>query len=124
MAFIGEVNRGNAKVCSRNCYYKYQKRIIPTGDRSWAWKGEKAGISAIHRWVEKNLGKPEKCEYCKEIKAKIYEWANISQKYKRELKDWIRLCRKCHAKFDYKRKVKKWRASVKKLGWKIKDIPF
>lgn len=86
-AFKGEVNRGGGKVCSRTCYYKYQKRTRPSGENSWAWKGKKVGKDALHDWVIKNLGRPMKCEHCKSVKEKKYEWANKSQKYKRDLKD-------------------------------------
>ncbi len=64
------------------------------------WKGELASYSAKHYWVSRWLGKPRKCEECRDTKAKIYNWANISGKYLRDLKDWKRLCRKCHHRFD------------------------
>lgn len=119
-AFKGEVNRGGAKVCSRVCYYKYQKRTRPKEEKSWAWKGEKVGKQALHDWVIAKLGKPNRCDDCGTIKAKKFEWANVSQKYKRELTDWKRLCSKCHAKYDRPTRYKKWVESVEKLGWKVK----
>jgi hypothetical protein len=115
-----EVKRGGGKLCSRKCYYVYQKLNRPTGEKSWAWKGDKVGKEALHNWVQKNLGKPNKCEDCGTVEAKKFEWANISQKYKRDLKDWKRLCTKCHVKFDRKHKFPKWKKSVEKLGWKVK----
>jgi len=115
-----EVKRGGGKVCSRVCYYKYLKRIRPRDEKSWAWKGNKVGREALHNWVQRHLGKPNFCEHCKSKSCKRYEWANKSQKYKRELSDWIRLCPKCHAKYDYSIRHKKWKKSVKKLGWKVK----
>jgi len=120
MAFIGEVNRGGAKVCSRSCYYEYQKKTRPAGEKSWAWKGKKVGKSALHDWVIKILGRPKKCEHCGTTKAKKFEWANKSQKYKRLISDWMRLCTKCHWKYDHDVRIKKWRKAVKKLGWKTK----
>ena len=45
-----------------------------------------------------------KCQYCNSEDKKKYEWANISRKYKRDLKDWIRLCTKCHIIYDGSRK--------------------
>lgn len=121
MTFLGEVNRGRGKVCSRSCYYEYQKKTRPKGDKSWAWKGDSVGKQALHNWVEKHLGKPQKCEHCKMTDCKKYEWANKSNKYRRDLSDWIRLCSKCHAKFDYPERIIRWRKSVSKLGWKTKD---
>ena len=113
-----EFNRGGGKVCSRNCYYKYQKRTIPTEEKSWAWKGNDVGKEGLHSWVKKHLGTPKKCEHCNTTTAKCYDWANKSQTYKRDLTDWIRLCRSCHTKYDYSFRQPKWKESVKKLGWK------
>lgn len=121
MAFKGEVRRGGAKVCSRSCYYEYQKKTRPKDMESWAWKGNSVGKSALHDWVIRKLGKPMICDHCNSITAKKYEWANKSQKYKRDLSDWMRLCTKCHSKYDYPVRHKKWVDSVKKIGWKIKS---
>jgi len=64
------------------------------------WKGDLVGYSALHRWVERKLGKPLQCEDCGTTAVKRYEWANISGEYKRDIKDFKRLCYKCHRKFD------------------------
>jgi len=70
-------------------------------EQHWAWKGDKAGYRSIHRWVVRNLGRPNQCSKCKKIVlGKGIHWANINHKYKRNLKDWIRLCVKCHRAFD------------------------
>ena len=53
-----------------------------------------------HRWIKKQLGTPSKCQICDTIKARVYQWANISNKYERDIKDWARLCVSCHRKFD------------------------
>lgn len=93
-----------------------------------AWKGEKAGYFAIHHWMRKILGNPKKCEHCGKIGKKEgrkwnLDWANISREYKRDKKDYIGLCRKCHAKFDgigFKREVreKKGLTISKNKSWK------
>lgn len=65
------------------------------------WKGDKAGYGSIHTWVRKRLGTPAKCENCGRTDQKKYEWANLDDhSCKRNLKDWIRLCAKCHRRFD------------------------
>jgi hypothetical protein len=64
------------------------------------WKGEKASYDAKHQWVARWKGSSKLCEDCGTTTAKMYNWANISGEYKRDLKDWKRLCRKCHHKFD------------------------
>ena len=66
------------------------------------WKGGSASYSAIHYWIEGKLGNIKYCEHCKSIKKKKYEWANIDHKYRRLLKDYIRLCTSCHRKYDHK----------------------
>lgn len=55
----------------------------------------------LHYWVEKNLGKPSKCEKCGTTKAKSFQWANKSKKYKKNLSDWERLCPTCHYRADF-----------------------
>lgn len=115
-----EVKRGGGKFCSRACYYSNLKKTRPSGKESWAWKGSKVGKQALHDWVIRTLGRPQKCEDCGTTKAKKFEWANISQKYKREVFDWKRLCSKCHAKFDRPTRYKKWRKAVEARGWKVK----
>ena len=71
-------------------------------DKNPAWKGDKVGYVALHSWVRRKLGKPNKCEHCKQTVDNTYniQWANKSGKYLRDLKDWIRLCRLCHEAYD------------------------
>ena len=67
-----------------------------------AWKGEKVKYMGLHNWVRRHLGTPKKCMHCGTTEEKVYHWANISKKYKRDLNDWVRLCVPCHRKFDKK----------------------
>lgn len=122
LALPSEIKRGGGKTCSRDCYYERLRKTIKTEQESPNWKGNDVGKAALHNWVEKHRGKPRKCEHCGTKKAKQYDWANVSQEYKRELTDFIRLCRSCHAKYDYPIRSKKWAKSVKKLGWKVTKI--
>jgi hypothetical protein len=82
------------------------------------WKGDAAKMNAIHEWVERHLGKPRVCSHCNSTTSKRYDWANLSGKYKRDLKDWIRLCRSCHRKFD--KAAKKMWLTKKGIEWKTK----
>jgi hypothetical protein len=66
------------------------------------WKGDDAGYTAIHNWVRRKLGQPKYCEHCKRTDKKMYHWANISGKCKRDVLDWKRLCVSCHRKYDAK----------------------
>lgn len=63
-------------------------------------KGNNVGIRNLHTWVERRLGKPNKCQKCGSTTAKRFEWSNISRQYKRDLNDWQRLCIKCHQRYD------------------------
>ncbi len=61
-----------------------------------------ARYTAIHQWVVREKGRPTKCEHCGKdglTRHKI-QWANIDHKYRRFLSDYIRLCVKCHRKYD------------------------
>lgn len=65
------------------------------------WKGLEVGYEALHAWVNRKLGKPIDCENCGEnSNNKTYDRASISREYKRELNDWISLCRSCHRIYD------------------------
>lgn len=67
------------------------------------WKGDNVGYTALHDWLRKNYGKASKCEHCKTLNAKRYEWALIKgKKYQRKRENFIELCPKCHAKYDNK----------------------
>ena len=56
----------------------------------------------MHKWVTNTLGRPRVCLHCNRDDKLRYEWANISGTYKREITDWIRLCRGCHISYDKK----------------------
>ena len=71
----------------------FKKGAVP-----WNWKNGKAGYIALHQWIRRKLGKPQKCLHC-DNKDKLV-WANKSHAYKWEIADWLSLCRKCHGKYD------------------------
>lgn len=68
------------------------------GNKNPMWKGNNAGLDAVHIWVTKRLPKPEFCMDCKKVSP--LDLANISQEYKRDIIDWEWLCRRCHMKKD------------------------
>lgn len=90
------------------------------GKNHYAWKGDEVSYSPLHKWVTKNLGRPEACEFCgvrgrmtgnKRLRWNI-EHANISGRYLRKLTDWRSLCKPCHGKLDaQERAIKKIRLS-------------
>lgn len=83
---------------------EYKKRLSlahigkMTGENHPSWKGEEVGYVGLHRWVRRELGKPKKCTNCSS--AENVQWANKSHEYKRDLEDWIELCRSCHMRYD------------------------
>jgi len=68
-------------------------------------EGEDVSYSRIHHWIVKKLGKPDKCEHCgiSGLFGRKINWANKSYLYKNDVKDWIRLCLKCHRLYDKNR---------------------
>jgi hypothetical protein len=82
---ISEINRKNVEEKARH------------------WLGDNVGYHGLHIWVKKHLGRPIKCSNCGKtfkFNMKQIHWANKSGRYKRDLSDWVRLCAKCHKKFD------------------------
>lgn len=60
----------------------------------------------VHKWVYKTLGKANHCEMDKKHKSKVFEWSNKSQKYLRDVNDWIQLCQSCHRKLSWNEDTK------------------
>jgi hypothetical protein len=68
------------------------------------WKGEMVGYFAVHEWVILRKPKPSLCEHCN--KKPPSDLANVSGKYKRDLDDYLWLCRSCHMIFDKRMDVR------------------
>lgn len=79
------------------------------GDKNHNWKGDDVKYRSLHHWVVTNLGQPTKCEHCDKdgLTGKQIHWANKDHKYRRVLDDWIRLCPKCHGKYDKEHGLRK-----------------
>ncbi|HDO20197.1 MAG TPA: hypothetical protein ENG81_01560 [Candidatus Bathyarchaeota archaeon] len=80
--------------------------LAPTEEKSPQWRGDNAGMAAMHDWVKRWKGRPNHCEMCGITTAKRYDWANVDHTYKRVLDDYIRMCVSCHRKYDRDRGVK------------------
>jgi len=119
------IKKGFGKFCSRECSFKWRNerpkklkpynitRVNPTafikGHKTWNkglkgktppnYKGENVGYDALHDWVNRHKGKANKCEHCGKDHGRI-EWANKSHEYKRDLNDWLSLCKPCHSTYD------------------------
>lgn len=81
--------------------YRYQKHLKFLGRNNPRWKGDTVGYRALHTWVNTHYGKANRCTNpdCKGI-SRVFEWANISGEYKRDISDWKMLCKSCHGIFD------------------------
>ena len=92
---LSDVQKGNHN--SPNTEFK---KGMFSDEKHPMWKGDKVGRASLHKWVAKYLGRERKCTFCGTTEAKRYEWANKSRKYFRRLDDWVRLCVKCHRRYD------------------------
>lgn len=121
---ITRANKINAKKMPRGFHKRIQKLAIKSGrakgsyrgtlgktkDLSIRWKGNEAGYSSKHKWIQKYWKKTGICENCRKFMEpfgnKKYgtEWHSLEHKYDRNDKsNWVELCKKCHYIFD-----KKW----------------
>lgn len=94
-----ETKEKKSQWCIRN---NWRPPMAPEEEKSPHWKGNEVGYGALHKWVIKHLGQPDTCEHCgrEGLRGLQIHWANKSKKYKRDLDDWIRLCMRCHGKYD------------------------
>lgn len=88
------------------------------GDKHWNWKGENVKYRRLHGWLVLRYGKANHCEHCRRLDAKVYDWANISGEYKRNVSDYIQLCRSCHIAFDDTPEKKIARRKNLEIGWR------
>lgn len=102
-AYSNAVGRVPPSQKGKTAWNKGLKKFNP-GELNGVWKGDKVTYRPLHSWVQRSLGTPYKCEFCKKsnLRSRQYHWANKSHQYKRELSDWIRLCVKCHMEYDKK----------------------
>lgn len=68
------------------------------GENNPAWKGDKVGYFALHKWVSIHNPKPNSCEKCQSTKK--LDLSNKDGQYLRDFDNWLWLCRSCHRKHD------------------------
>lgn len=114
-----EMGRGNSKYCSGKCYFEWRRthfrhsektkremREARSNELHPAWKGDKVGYYALHRWIRKHFGKPSCCEDCGKENTPSADgrssvhWANLDGKYDRLRRNWKPLCVPCHRGLD------------------------
>ena len=88
----------------RKSWNKGEKCLETSGEKNGLWKGDDVGKGALHSWIVRQRGNPTKCEHCGKdgLTGHQIHWANKYHFYERNLDDWIRLCCKCHRKYDIK----------------------
>lgn len=96
-------NLGHPVYGGENTRFQKGHKMIAGSEKGWfvdghGWKGDNVGYSALHKWISVRLAKPLGCNHCGKIRP--LDLANKSHKYKRQLSDWLWLCRKCHGKYD------------------------
>lgn len=69
------------------------------------WKGDDVGYIALHSWIRRRLGIPDVCLLEDSTCKGRFEWANISHEYKRDLNDYVSLCKSHHTRFDCNRET-------------------
>jgi len=97
---ILKANRGSFKKGEHRSIETEFKEGEKLGNNNNNWKGDEVGYFALHAWINRNFGLPNKCEECDSIKN--VEWANINYIYNRDKINWKCLCRRCHFKYDSK----------------------
>ncbi len=90
----------NEKTIRRNLKKRglAKERTYSKGPKHYMWKIENVGYIPLHQWVRRNKSKPQFCEECGHNPP--MDVANISGEYKRDIKDFRWLCRRCHMKGD------------------------
>ena len=74
-----------------------------TGEKAYNWK-EKVSYSGIHKWIQRNLGKADRCENLKCLnKSQNFDWAKLEDKeYEKKRENFLMLCKSCHIIYDKK----------------------
>ncbi len=118
-ARVDSVKNGMGKFCSQHCmgksYWPKGHKTWNKGlrgihfspatefkSREWKFKGTKIEYINLHQKIRKMFGTPDTCEYCNlsGLTGKKIHWANKSGRYLEIRDDWLRLCAKCHHKYD------------------------
>ncbi len=95
---VGKSHWKRRRYCSKKCQYESRKGV--QNEKSPLWK-DKVITYSVHAWLYKNYGKANKCEFCKTINSKRYEWAKKTEcLYERKRENFIMLCKKCHVHYD------------------------
>ena len=87
---LNQLNKRPCLYCSVQCARIDSRTQIPH-------------YQTLHTWVTRKLGRAREklCTYCGSTSN--VDWANISQQYKKDLADWMTLCKNHHVDYDHGR---------------------
>lgn len=111
----------NKKYCSHSCAMKNNQRFLgKTHSQKTKMQMSTTKIikydalhaqihcpsyANVHSWLRSRYGRPKWCEKCKSTKVQVYDWAlKHNKKHQYYKNNYIRLCRKCHHRYDDKSK--------------------
>jgi hypothetical protein len=96
-----------ARTCECGCGTIVPKRFVKghnnrlrTLNANPRWRGDNAGRSAIHKWLNKHWPLTGTCEQCGTSGVRT-EWSNKDHTWRRERDDYRELCSRCHRYYDY-----------------------
>jgi len=93
---------------------KLNASLLKTGNKNPNWKGNNVTKRSLHAWVQRHKFKPNLCEICKSVPP--LDLANVSGQYKRDINDFIWICRRCHEISDGRiTKLKKCKKNTKPM---------
>ncbi len=72
------------------------------GENNSSWRGDDATYKSLHHRLYRIHGTPSECDWCDQREGR-FEWANLTGHYT-DLTDYVRLCVKCHRRYDAKRR--------------------
>lgn len=87
---------------------EFNSKVV-SGKKNCNWKGNNVGYFALHGWIKRHYGAADFCEnrlfgkfdFLCNGKSKKYDWSLIKGKgYKRNIKNFQKLCHSCHLKYD------------------------
>jgi len=80
--------------------HKKKIGLANTGNNNGQWKGNKVKYSSLHTWLRSHHKKSGVCHFCGRTDAKVYDWANVTGIYDRNIENYRETCRGCHIKLD------------------------
>lgn len=70
------------------------------GNKNVSWKGNSVKYRGLHAWLNRHFPKQNKCFFCGKENAKVYDWANVTGVYDRNIENYCETCRGCHLRLD------------------------